>query len=160
VTDTATGVFGALALFVLLSMISAAVIVGSAFRIVLVRRASELALLRVIGAGRKQVRRLVLCEAAGIGLVGGAAGVLIGVAMAGVMAEASRPFGAVARPLLVSPVGRPACVAVSVLGAVRAAIPAARSAGRASPVAALGASRSVEARPVRRRDRAGIALVL
>src|SRR5699024_3529313 len=75
VTDTATGVFGALALFVLLSMISAAVIVGPAFRIVLVRRASELALLRVIGAGRRQGRRLVLCEAARIGLEGGAPGV-------------------------------------------------------------------------------------
>ena len=160
VTDTATGVFGALALFVLLSMISAAVIVGSAFRIVLVRRASELALLRVIGAGRKQVRRLVLCEAAGIGLVGGAAGVLIGVGIAAVMVEAARSFGLVNEPLLGSPVGLAACVALSVLCAVLAAIPAARSAGRASPVEALGASRSVEARPVRRRDRAGIALVL
>src|SRR5699024_4394490 len=68
--------------------------------------------------------------------------------------------GLVNEPLLVSPVGLAACVALSVLCAVLAAIPAARSAGRASPVEALGASRSVEARAVRRRDRPGIALEL
>src|SRR5699024_12637335 len=109
-------------------MISAAVIVGSAFRIVLVRRASELALLRVIGAGRRQVRRLVLCEAAGIGLVGGAAGALIGVGIAAVMVGAAGSFGVVEEPLLVSPVGLAGCRDLLVLCAALRALPAGRAA--------------------------------
>lgn len=160
VTETATGVFGALALFVVLALVSAVVIVSSTFRILLVRRATELSLLRCIGATRRQVGRLVLLEAACIGLIGGIAGAMIGLVVAGALVAAARSAGLVAAPFLASPAGLAACVALSVLCAIIAALPAARAAGRASPVEALGASRSSEARPASLRTRVGIALAL
>lgn len=160
VTETATGVFGALALFVLLALISAAVIVGSTFRILLVRRATELALLRCIGASRRQVARLVLLEAAGIGLIGGIVGPVLGLGLAWALVMAGRSAGLLAAPFLASPLGLAACVALSVLSTSLAALPAVRASGRASPVEALGASRATEARPARRRARLVIALAL
>src|SRR5690606_14591053 len=82
VTDTLVGVFGALTVFVGLALLSAVVIVGSTFRTVFSRRATELALLRCVGAGRAQLRRLVLFEAACIGLLSGIFGVAVGWALA------------------------------------------------------------------------------
>lgn len=157
VTDTAVGVFGALAVFVGLALVSAVVIVSSTFRIMLFRRAGELALLRCIGATRGQVRRLVLVEAAFIGLVGGLAGVAIGLLGAAALVAAARAAGLLTAPFVSSPVGLLACVALAVLCTTLAALPAARAAASASPVEALGMSRTSEARPVRLRARLVVA---
>ncbi|PCC37738.1 hypothetical protein CIK66_17765 [Brachybacterium alimentarium] len=153
VTETSTGVFGALAVFVGLALVSAVVIVSSTFRIVLSRRATELALLRCVGATRTQVSRLVLVEAACIGLLGGIAGAAIGLGISAALVAAARAAGLLNAPFISSPVGLVACVALAVLCTIVAALPAARAAGSSSPVEALGASRSTEARPVRRRAR-------
>lgn len=157
VTDTAVGVFGALAVFVGLALVSAVVIVSSTFRILLVRRATELALLRGVGATRAQVRRLVLVEAACIGLVGGIAGVAIGLMGSAALVGAARAAGLLTAPFRSSPIGLLACVALAVLCTILASLPAARAAGRASPVEALSMSRTSEARHVRPRARLVIA---
>ncbi|WP_193103559.1 FtsX-like permease family protein [Brachybacterium sp. FME24] len=157
VTETSTGVFGALAVFVALALVSAVVIVSSTFRIMLSRRATELALLRCIGATRNQVSRLVLIEAACIGLLGGIAGVAIGLGVSAALVAAARGAGLLNAPFISSPIGLVACVALAVLCTIVAALPAARAAGSASPVEALGASRSSEARPLRRRARSALA---
>ena len=149
VTDSSVGVFGALVVFVGLAVISALVIVGSTFRILLGRRAAELALLRSVGATSVQVRRLVLFEAAAIGLIGGVVGAAIGFAGSAALVEIARSAGLVDAPFVSSPIGLVASVALAILGSVVAALPAAREASRASPVQSLTNARSSESRPVR-----------
>ncbi|HEY3715895.1 MAG TPA: FtsX-like permease family protein [Jatrophihabitantaceae bacterium] len=68
--------FGAIALIV------GTFIIYNTFSMIIAQRVRELALLRAIGAGRKQVRSSVLFEATIIGLVGGALGVAGGVGLA------------------------------------------------------------------------------
>ena len=160
VTDSSVGVFGALVVFVGLAVISALVIVGSTFRILLGRRAAELALLRTVGATSVQVRRLVLSEAAAIGLIGGVVGAAIGFAGSAALVEIARSAGLVDAPFVSSPIGLAANVALAILGSVVAALPAAREASRASPVQSLTNARSSESRPVRLGARLALAGVL
>ncbi|PWV58081.1 FtsX-like permease family protein [Nocardiopsis sp. L17-MgMaSL7] len=160
VTDTSVGVFGALSVFVGLAALCAVVIVSSTFRILLARRAAELALLRCVGAAPSQVKRLVLLEAACIGLVGGVLGVAIGLAVSLTLVTAARSAGLVAAPFVSAPAGLLACVALAVICTIVAALPAARAAGRTSPVTALGQARSSEARPARLRARLIVASAL
>ena len=160
VTDTLVGVLGALSLFVALAALAAVVIVSSTFRILLTRRATELSLLRCIGAGRGQLRRLVLLEAACIGLFGGIVGVAIGTGLAAAMVALARDAGLLTEPFDAAPAGLLACLVLAVVCAVVAALPAARAAGEAPPVEALGRSRSTEARPVRLRPRLLVASAL
>lgn len=157
VTDTLVGVFGALTVFVVLAVLSAVVLVSSTFRILLARRTSELALLRCVGASRVQVRRLVLVEAGFIGLVGGAVGVAVGVVAAAGLVLAARRAGLLEAPFDAAPAGLVACLVLAVCCSIVAALPAARAAGRTSPVAALGEARSSDARPLRSPPRAFLA---
>lgn len=160
VTDTLVGVIGSLVLFVALAMLAAVVIVSSTFRILLARRATELSLLRCIGATRAQVHRLVLVEAACIGVVGGLLGVGIGTGVGAALIVVARNAGLLTEPFSAPVVGLIGCVALAVVCSLVAALPAARAAGQASPVEALGSSRATEARPVRRRLRLAIAAAL
>lgn len=160
VTDTLVGVFSVLSVFVALAVLATVVIVSSTFRILLTRRATELALLRCIGATRKQVSRLVLIEAACIGLFGGLVGVALGTAGSAALVAVARAAGLLVGPFDAAPVGLVACVVLAVACAVVAALPAARAAGAASPVEALGSSRSTEARPVRQGRRLLVASAL
>jgi putative ABC transport system permease protein len=73
--DTATGLLG---MIVSLSFFIAIFIVGSTFAFTVAQRRRDLALLRLTGASRRQVRRLLLGEALVLGLLGTAAGVLVG----------------------------------------------------------------------------------
>ncbi|HEX7350896.1 FtsX-like permease family protein [Brachybacterium sp.] len=160
VTDTLVGVIGGLVLFVALAMLAAVVIVSSTFRILLVRRATELSLLRCIGASRAQVRRLVLVEAACIGVIGGVLGVGIGTGIGAVMIAIARDAGLLTAPFSAPVTGLIGCVALAATASLAAAVPAARTAGQASPVEALGSSRATEARPVRRGPRLMLAAAL
>lgn len=160
VTDTLVGVIGGLVLFVALAMLAAVVIVSSTFRILLVRRATELSLLRCIGASRAQVRRLVLVEAACIGVIGGVLGVGIGTGIGAVMIAIARDAGLLTAPFSAPVTGLIGCVALAATASLAAAVPAARTAGQASPVEALGSSRATEARQVRRGPRLMIAAAL
>lgn len=160
VTDTSVGIFGALSVFVGLAVLSALVIVGSTFRVLLTRRASELALLRCVGASRRQVTRSVVLEAACIGLLGGLVGTAIGWAIAWSLVAIARGQGLVSDPFASSPLGLVGCVLLAVVCSVAASRPAAKAAGRTSPVEALGAARSGEARAPRRGARFVIASTL
>lgn len=101
------------------------------------RRRGEHALLRVLGLQRRGVARLVLLEAAALGVIGAALGLLLGYALA---VAATRAFGAdlgagqfrnVLPHLTFSPIGAvvyfTAGIAVSVLGALLPARDAART---------------------------------
>lgn len=69
-------VFAGISLFV------GALVIANTFTILLAQRARDLALLRCVGAQRRQVARSVVCEGAVIGVVGSALGVVLGLAIA------------------------------------------------------------------------------
>ena len=73
---TALLVFAAVSLFV------GAFLIANTFTIIVAQRTRELALLRAVGASRRQVLGSVLGEALAVGLVGSALGLLLGLAVA------------------------------------------------------------------------------
>jgi putative ABC transport system permease protein len=154
----------ALLVFALISLFVGAFTIYNTFSIIVGQRTRELALLRVVGASRRQVFRSVLAEAAIIGAISSAIGVGLGVAAA-VGIEAllsgfgiSLPTG----PLTFEPRTAIVGLAVGTLVTVAAAIGPARNAVRIPPVAAL-ADRPATGDgtgPARRRLIAGGALTI
>jgi len=145
-TDDQGGVQTALSFinYILLGFGFIALIVGTfiiynTFSMIVAQRLRELALLRAIGAGRKQVRRSVLVEAGIIGVIGSALGLAAGVGLAyGLHALLDAlDLGLPSGGLVVSP--RTAIVAL-VLGTgvtLLSANAPARRAGKVAPVAAM-----------------------
>ncbi|ASR35168.1 hypothetical protein BAY61_09425 [Prauserella marina] len=70
-----------LAITLAVSVFLAVFIVSSTFAFTVAQRRKDLALLRLIGGSRKQLRRLLLSEALLLGLIGTAIGVPVGVAL-------------------------------------------------------------------------------
>ncbi|MDO5502963.1 MAG: FtsX-like permease family protein, partial [Actinomycetia bacterium] len=136
-----TNVLGAILFgFAGVSLVTAAIVIANTFTITLAQRTEELALLRAVGATKRQVRRMVLLEAVVLGLLASIAGVLIGIALAaGLVALANRsqldlPLGSgitVTRLAVLVPIA--VGLVVTLLGAL---LPAAR-ATRVSPLAAM-----------------------
>jgi putative ABC transport system permease protein len=114
-------------------------IVSSTFAFTVVQRRRELALLRLVGASRRQVRRLLFGEALLLGLIGSGLGVLTGLPVLRLQAWMLCRFDLV--PAGFSSTWRPWIVAVSVgTGVVIAVGGVAVASGRAArvrPVAAL-----------------------
>src|SRR5262249_26345874 len=67
----------------LVALLVGAFIVHNTFSILVAQRTRELGLLRCLGASARQVRNSVLVESAIVGLVAAAAGLFLGVAVAG-----------------------------------------------------------------------------
>ncbi len=125
--------------FAAISVVVAGLVIANTFAVLLAQRRRELALLRCVGADRRQVLGSVLGEAAVLGAVAGAAG--LGAALA-VTATAVRVLNRVGLPVEVSAVqvGVPAVLAPLAVGlgvTVIAALGPARSATRVAPMAAL-----------------------
>lgn len=119
--------------FAVLAMIVAAMVITNSFTILVAQRARELALLRCIGAGKRQVFAGVLAEAVVVGAVASVAGLFGGLGIAAVLQAITGE--AIHLPLA----GRTvvAALAVGVLvTAVAAALPA-WAATRVAPVEAL-----------------------
>jgi putative ABC transport system permease protein len=154
----------ALLIFALISLFVGAFTIYNTFSIIVGQRTRELALLRVVGASRRQVFRSVLTEAAIVGLVSSAVGVGVGV-LAGIGLKAllngfgtSLPAG----PLTFEPRTAIVGLLVGTLVTVVSAIGPARNAVRIAPVAAL-TDRSPDgtgARPTRRRLISGTAVTV
>jgi putative ABC transport system permease protein len=121
------------------SLFVGAFVIWNTFSIMVGQRVRELALLRALGARRAQVFRSVLGEAALLGAVAAAAGILLGIGLARGLSALLATFGL---PLPVSGLALPlARLAVSwaagLVITVAAAIPAAWRATRLAPVQAL-----------------------
>lgn len=127
-------VFAGIALFV------GTFIIANTFTMLVAQRTKELALLRAVGASRKQVTRSVLIEAFVVGtvaaVVGLVAGIGIGAGLRSLMGsfDAPVPDG----PLVITPGTVGAALAVGVLVTMLAAWLPGRRAAKIPPVAAMG----------------------
>ncbi|MET9469898.1 ATPase, T2SS/T4P/T4SS family, partial [Streptomyces sp. NPDC006544] len=89
--------FAAVALFV------AAFLISNTFTMLVSRRTRELALMRAVGASRKQVRRILLTESVLVGLIASVAGVVAGTGVAALLQALFTPVDGPAAPLVLSP---------------------------------------------------------
>jgi putative ABC transport system permease protein len=136
-----TGVLVAVGVFAGLAVVAAAVVVASTFRIVLTQRRTQMALLRCVGASRRQVVGAVLAEAIVTGLVAGVLGVGVAVLAGYGLLAAFRANGVADVPGLAVPgQGLAGVLAMAVLATVLAALGPALAASRIPPVAALGSA--------------------
>ncbi|RKN08697.1 ABC transporter permease [Streptomyces radicis] len=130
---TALLAFAGIALFV------GVFIIANTFTMLVAQRTRELALLRAVGASRRQVTRSVLIEALAVGLVAGATGLAAGVGIAvGLRSlmnalDLTVPDG----PLIVSGSAVGVSLGVGVVVTVLAAYLPARRAAKIPPVAAM-----------------------
>ncbi|MDP9797371.1 putative ABC transport system permease protein [Catenuloplanes nepalensis] len=149
--------------FALVALVVAAMVIHNTFAILVAQRERELALLRLAGALRGQLFRLVLAEAAIVGGLASAAGLGLGL-LAGQLGATGLTMignGQMTASTQVTPLtvllGALTGVGVTVL----AAIGPARSATRLAPIAALRRPDApVEAATSRRRALAGALLAL
>ncbi|MER6382382.1 FtsX-like permease family protein [Streptomyces sp. NPDC001250] len=134
-TKTLLG-FAGIALFV------GVFIIVNTFTMLIAQRSREIALLRAVGASRRQVVRSVLIEAALVGLGASAAGFALGLGIAIALhpllstGGAELPDG----PLVVSPTAPLASLAVGVAVTVLAAWLPSRRAAKIAPVAVLSSA--------------------
>ncbi|WP_030325982.1 ABC transporter permease [Streptomyces flavochromogenes] len=149
-------IFAGVALFI------GSFLIVNTFTMVVSRRTREIALLRAIGASRRQVVRSVLWEAALLGLAASAAGFVLGLGIATVLpdllgtAEDPLPSG----PLVIGPLPVVAALGVGVGVTVLAAWLPSRKAAKVAPVEALRSSaQSPSAAAFRIRGIAGAGLL-
>ncbi|GAA3789957.1 ABC transporter permease [Streptomyces chiangmaiensis] len=135
-SDMRTGllVFAGIALFV------GTFIIANTFTMLVAQRSKELALLRAVGASRRQVTRSVLIEAFVVGAVAAVTGLLAGIGIgAGLRTLVGRLGGTIPDgPLVVSPGTVATALAVGILITMLAAWLPGRRAAKIPPVAAMG----------------------
>ncbi|MBF6045860.1 FtsX-like permease family protein [Streptomyces sp. NRRL B-1677] len=121
-------------------------IIANTFTMLIAQRSREIALLRAVGASRRQVVRSVLIEAGLLGLAASAAGLVLGLGVAAGLRSvlnttgASLPDG----PLVIEPASVLLALGVGVVVTVVAAWLPSRKAAKIAPVEALA---TVEAPP-------------
>ena len=128
--------FAAIALFV------GVFLIANTFTMLVAQRTKELALLRAVGASRRQVKRSVILEALVVGVIASVVGFALGIGLATGLRSAMGSFGAKvpAGPLIVSPTAVLSALGVGVLITVLAAWLPARRAAKIPPVAAMGSA--------------------
>ncbi|AVZ73444.1 ABC transporter [Streptomyces lunaelactis] len=131
--------FAAIALFV------GVFLIANTFTMLVAQRTRELALMRAVGASRRQVKRSVMLEALVVGALASVIGFVLGIGLATGLRSAMGSFGAKvpAGPLVVSPTAVLAALAVGVLVTVLAAWLPARRAAKIPPVAAMSSVHAV-----------------
>jgi len=129
-----------LQVFALIALFVGSFIIYNTFSILITQRTRELALLRALGASRRQVNRSVLTESALVGLFASLLGLGAGVLLALGMQALFRAFGAglPTTSLQMRPRTVIVSVIVGVVVTVLASLAPARRASRVPPVAAMG----------------------
>ena len=136
-TDVLGGVlmaFAGVALFV------SCLVIGNTFTILMAQRARQVALLRCLGATRRQVARAALIEATLVGVVASVVGVLLGIGVVALMLEAARriwSLDAYLGSMTVSTQALVIPVVIGTLATVVAALVPVRRGAAVSPLAAL-----------------------
>lgn len=148
--------------FAAISLVVGIFLIINTFSILVAQRSRELALLRAMGASKRQVNRSVLAEAIVVGLVGTTVGVGVGYLLAlglrWVFGKAGLDLTGVPMPVAARTI-----VVAYVVGVVTTLIAAylpARRAGRVSPVAAMRDDIAMPESSLRRRTLIGVTLVV
>jgi putative ABC transport system permease protein len=122
-----------LLVFAIIAVVVGTFVIYNSFAIIVAQRGREMALMRAVGASRRQVRRSVFVEALAIGILGSVIGFLLGLGVASVLVSLfDLPGSLVVRPNAVVI----ALVVGVVVTLVSALVPAWR-ASRVPPVAAM-----------------------
>ncbi|MFG2117179.1 ABC transporter permease [Streptomyces sp. NPDC048718] len=131
--------FAGIALFVGIFLIS------NTFTMLVAQRTKELALMRAVGASRKQITRSVLAEAGLVGLVASVIGFALGIGLAAGLRSAMSAFGlkVPAGGLVIGSTPLVASLAVGVLVTMLAAWLPGRRAAKIPPVAAMSSVHAV-----------------
>ncbi|MFF4804825.1 ABC transporter permease [Streptomyces sp. NPDC001351] len=126
-------VFAGIALFV------GTFIIANTFTMLVAQRTKELALLRAVGASRRQVTRSVLIEAFVVGVVAGVTGLVAGIGIGAGLRSLMNTLGATVPdgPLVISPGTVVSALAVGVVITMLAAWLPGRRAAKIPPVAAM-----------------------
>ncbi|WP_407288931.1 ABC transporter permease [Streptomyces sp. BP-8] len=117
-------------------------LIANTFTMLIAQRSREIALLRAVGASRRQVVRSVLIEAALVGLAASAAGFALGLGIATALRPLLNTTGSELPdgPLVISPTAPLASLAVGVVVTVLAAWLPSRKAAKIAPVAVLSSA--------------------
>ncbi|GAB05107.1 putative ABC transport system permease protein [Gordonia amarae] len=152
---------GILLAFAAIGLVVGTFIIYNTFSMIVAQRNKELALLRAVGASRRQISRSVLFEAFVVGIVGGAIGLVIGIGLAALLKLlANSGTGLPEGPLTVTPAAVLAALFVGiVVTMVSAWVPAARAA-RVAPVEAMRASAAEDSTNLGRRTLVGVGVAL
>jgi putative ABC transport system permease protein len=141
VSEAMNGVRTMLLGFAGISLFVGIFIIANTFTMLVAQRTRELALLRAIGASRRQVTRSVLVEALLIGVLSSVAGLLagigIGAGLQSLMGALSSGGTTPSGPLIVAPLTVLVALVTGVLVTVVSALLPARRAARIAPVAAM-----------------------
>ncbi len=128
-----------LLVFAAVAMVVGTFLIINTFSILVAQRSRELALLRAMGASRRQVNRSVLSEAFVVGLIGSligiGAGYLLAIGLKALFATFGLDLGAASLPI--KPRTILVSLAVGLVVTMLAAYLPARRAGRIAPVAAM-----------------------
>lgn len=133
-------IFGSILLvFAAIAVVVGTFLIVNTFSILVAQRSRELALLRALGASRRQVTRSVLLEAVVVGLVGSTIGLLVGWGLAALLRTlfASIGLDLSQTPLVFTATTVVVSYLVGMIVTIVAAYLPARRASRIAPVAAL-----------------------
>jgi putative ABC transport system permease protein len=130
----------AILVFAIVALVVACIVIYNTFTILVTQRGRELALMRCVGATRRQVFGGMLLESLIVGLIASAAGVVAGLGIGWGMQRLFAAFGAAipAGPLVLAPSTVAIAMATGTVVTLAASVLPARSATRVAPVAALG----------------------
>ncbi|TSB32571.1 ABC transporter permease [Streptomyces benahoarensis] len=150
-------------LFAVVSLFIGTFLIVNTFTMLVARRSREIALLRAIGATRRQVVRSVLAEAALVGLAASAVGFVLGLGVATVLPNVLDTSGDLlpSGPLVIGPAAILASLAVGVGVTVLAAWLPSRRAARIAPVEAMRTAEQPPSATLSRiRGAVGLAMVV
>ena len=152
----------ALLVFAFIALFVGGFTILNTFSITVGQRTKELALLRIVGASRRQVFRSVLAEAAIVGLLSSVIGLGLGVLAAIGLEALLKGFGVTlpSGPLVFEARTVIVCLVVGVGVTMVSAISPARRAVRVAPVEAVSEQQAEYDIPMRRRFTWGVAITL
>ncbi len=123
-----------LLVFAVIAVVVGAFVIYNSFSIIVAQRTREMALLRAIGARRRQVRRALLVEAVVVGLVGSAIGFIVGLGLAALLGNLFElPPGSLA----ILPTSVTTAILTGLIVTVFSALVPAWRASRVPPLAAM-----------------------
>lgn len=128
----------------------------NSFNMTVLQRIREIGTLRALGASRRRIATSVVAEAIGLAAIGCLLGLVLGVGLAEVLAEAMRSFfGLPISDLDITAGAAIAAIVVGLLATLAGSLYPALRAGRIAPIEALTGGGGIDARPGWRRALVG-----